>query len=411
MTPSLHRTILVTDAGRGSAIAVIRSLGRAGWRVVAAADDPRAPGLFSRFARERLVYPDPKAEPSAFVEAMLSAARTLGVDLIVPVTDQVIHPLAHARERFRGVCALAVADPEALAIVTDKERTLDLARSLGVPVPETRVVRTLAEARAAAADLRFPLVLKPAVSRVHLPGENRIESCQATYAADLRELERRAPPLLARCKLLLQEYFAGVGIGVELLAFEGRPLLSFQHRRLAEVPVTGGASAWRESEPLDPVLFEHARRFVAALRWTGLMMVEFKVGEGERLMEINGRVWGSLPLAVHCGVDFPAALASVLLDGPHQGNGKPGPAYPAGVRAYDVELLLSWIAQVLLGVKRHPYLPSPSRRAALPALLALLDPRQKPDVPWRGDPRLALARWARIGRTLGRKVRRLVGRG
>ena len=33
---------------------------------------------------------------------------------------------------------------------------------------------------------------------------------------------------------------------------------SFQHRRLHEVPITGGASALRESVPVDPVLLDHA---------------------------------------------------------------------------------------------------------------------------------------------------------
>ncbi|MCI0585487.1 MAG: ATP-grasp domain-containing protein [Planctomycetes bacterium] len=409
MNSAGERAVLVTDAGRGSGLAVIRSLGRAGWRVVAASDDPRALGFLSRHARERLVYPDPGARPAAFVEALLGAARERRIDLIVPVTDEAIHPLAHARDRFRGVSAVAMAEPEALALVTDKERTLELARSLGVPVPETRVVRTAEEARAAASELRFPLVLKPAVSRLYLPEEDRVVRGSVTYAGDPEELEQRLSPLLGRQKVLLQEYVAGVGVGVELLVFEGRPLLAFQHRRLAEIPLTGGASAWRESVPLDPRLYGHARALVGALRWTGLVMVEFKTGASERLMEINGRIWGSLPLATRCGVDFPGALASLLLDGPPPKaatNGAPPCEYPAGVRTYDSELLLTWIAQVLLGTARHPYLPSPPRRAALPALGALLGRRQSSDIPWREDPRPALAQLLRLPRRLARKARR-----
>jgi NAD(P)-dependent dehydrogenase (short-subunit alcohol dehydrogenase family) len=64
VTSAGERAVLVTDAGRGSGLAVIRSLGRAGWRVVAASDDPRALGFLSRHARERLVYPDPSRRSS-----------------------------------------------------------------------------------------------------------------------------------------------------------------------------------------------------------------------------------------------------------------------------------------------------------------------------------------------------------
>ena len=46
-------TILVTDTGRGSAISIIRSLGRKGWRVIAADSDPRSLGFQSRYAHEQ----------------------------------------------------------------------------------------------------------------------------------------------------------------------------------------------------------------------------------------------------------------------------------------------------------------------------------------------------------------------
>src|SRR5207302_298489 len=59
---------------------------------------------------------------------------------------------------------------------------------------------------------------------------------------------------------------------------------------------------------------DYAVKLLEALDWTGLAMVEFKVGaDGVRLMEINGRIWGSLPLAVRSGVDFPAMLAELWL--------------------------------------------------------------------------------------------------
>src|SRR6185436_9703606 len=46
--------VLVTDAGRGSATAVIKALGRRGWHVIAADEDTLAPGCFSRHARARV---------------------------------------------------------------------------------------------------------------------------------------------------------------------------------------------------------------------------------------------------------------------------------------------------------------------------------------------------------------------
>ena len=56
-------TVLVTDGGRGSAIAIVRSLGQRGCRVVVADSDPHCLGFRSRYAVKRLVYPLPETSP------------------------------------------------------------------------------------------------------------------------------------------------------------------------------------------------------------------------------------------------------------------------------------------------------------------------------------------------------------
>ena len=180
--------ILVTDADRTSAVSIIRSLGRRGWRVIAADSNPRSIGFHSRYARDRLVYPDPTTAPKACVDALYRAVVEKGIRLVLPVTDEVIHPLSHARRRFDSVCRLALPSGEALEVVTDKGRSLALAQELEVPVPRTRVIMTSEEAREAARDLEWPVVLKPAVSRLYRPEDRSIEKFSVTYADDLDSL-------------------------------------------------------------------------------------------------------------------------------------------------------------------------------------------------------------------------------
>ncbi|MCZ7539851.1 MAG: ATP-grasp domain-containing protein [Anaerolineae bacterium] len=394
---------LVTDAERGSALAIIRSLGRRGWRVIAASAAPDAPGFRSRYAAARVVYPSPVDDPRGATAALLGAARAHGVDLLIPVTDDVGLPLAAARAQFAGVCRVAMAGDEQIALVTDKQRTLALAEELGVPVPLTRQVRTAAEADAVAGDFGWPVVVKPQVSRLVDEGSG-VDVLEVTYAADRDDLLRVVGQFEGRCPVLLQEYCPGEGHGVELLAYEGKPLAAFQHKRLHEVPVTGGASALRQSVALDPQLYEYARRLIAALKWTGLIMVEFKVGaRGPRLMEINGRIWGSLPLAVFSGMDFPARLADLLLNGPPSLSAAPDTNYRIGVKARNLEKDIVWTLAVLAGRRHHPFLPAPGRWAALAALPGLLDPRTRTDSFAWDDPRPALAELPQIARKLLRK--------
>jgi hypothetical protein len=63
-----------------------------------------------------------------------------------------------------------------------------------------------------------------------------------------------------------------------------------------------------ESISVDPWLKDAAVRLLAPLGWHGVAMLEYKQDcrTGDLfLMEVNGRFWGSLQLAVDAGVDFP----------------------------------------------------------------------------------------------------------
>jgi len=397
-------TILVTDAGRGSAIAIIRSLGSKGYHVIAADSDARSPGFRSRYAAERLLYPSPECAPRELAAMLLETARERGVDLIIPVTDGVILPLAEMRARFEGVCAIAMPDPAALEVVTNKLATIELAERVGVPVPRTALVDTAREALDRGPALGWPIVLKPQKSRLYRE-QAAIEAFTVCYAENPARLAEQMARFEGRCAVLLQEYYRGSGQGVELLMHAGRPLAAFQHRRLREVPVNGGASAFRESVPLDPELYRQSVRLLEALEWTGLAMVEFKVGAaGPWLMEINGRVWGSLPLAVKSGMDFPAHLAELYLYGP-----PPQPPtetrYRVGVQVRNLELDMVWIASVLRGKKRYPFLAMPSRRQGLAALLGLLNPASKFDILSLDDPRPGLAEIVKIFGKFGSKLK------
>jgi hypothetical protein len=124
-------------------------------------------------------------------------------------------------------------------------------------------------------------------------------------------------------------------------------------------------------------------------------------------MEINGRVWGSLPLAVRAGMDFPGRLADLLLDGPPPTTEPVATGYRIGLRARNLRLDISWIGSVVTGRRRYPELPWPPRRAALGAVASLLDPRIADDLFTREDPRPGLAQIAAIGRdALARGTRR-----
>jgi predicted ATP-grasp superfamily ATP-dependent carboligase len=228
-----------------------------------------------------------------------------------------------------------------------------------------------------------------------------VQGLSVTYAGGFASLAERMQRFEGICPVQLQDYQAGEAFGVELLMHRGRPLAAFQHRRLREIPITGGASSFRESVALDETLYEQSVRLLAALDWTGLAMVEFK---GPRLLEINGRIWGSLPLAVKSGMDFPARMADLFLNGPPPEDAPPATEYRLGVRSRNLELDTLWIASVLRKGRRYPYLAVPRRREALRAAARLLSPADGFDVIDGTDPRPGLVDLVRVGGKLRRKL-------
>jgi hypothetical protein len=103
-------------------------------------------------------------------------------------------------------------------------------------------------------------------------------------------------------------------------------------------------------------------------------------------MEINGRVWGSLPLAVHSGMDFPRRLAELYLHGTPADDQLPATNYHIGTLGRNLELDVVWMLAVLRGKRRHSCLPMPSRRAGLKAVLSLLNPAIRFDIQSWHDP-------------------------
>src|SRR5690606_7674135 len=91
----------------------------------------------------------------------------------------------------------------------------------------------------------------------------------------------------------------------------------FQHIRVHE-PLTGGGSSYRKSTSIHPELFDASQKLIQALKYTGVAMVEFKWDVASNtwvFIELNARFWGSLPLAVAAGADFPYFLYEMIVNG------------------------------------------------------------------------------------------------
>jgi predicted ATP-grasp superfamily ATP-dependent carboligase len=325
----------VTDGDQRAALAITRSLGRHGVDVIVGEDRPVSLASSSRYCTEHVTYPSAYKEPEAFEDFLHRIVERKRPDIVIPVTDVTTHPVALHKEALSRHTIVAAPPFDAFELVTNKRRLLERAVECGIPIPRTLFVDGARGLRAVVNDVRYPAVVKAERSRLRT-GSGWVGTA-AHYVYSEQELWRlyRQTDYLARWPSLIQERIHGDGLGVFVLCDRGQLVTAFGHRRLRERPPSGGASVLCESVAIDPTLLAQAARLLGPLGWHGVAMLEYKqdVRTGRAaLIEVNGRFWGSLQLAVDAGVDFPYLSYQLALGRPVQA--------PA---AYSVGIATRWL--------------------------------------------------------------------
>lgn len=334
---------IVLDGNENQAVAATRSLARAGYEVVVGASEAWSKAGWSRGCARAFKYPSPRNDAVGFVARIVEEVARAGQPAVVlPMTEGTTLPLSAHRGIVESAGGrMALPSHEAVLTAFDKQQTTMLAARLGVTVPHTRRISTVEEAHEVAAEVPLPAVLKPHSSE-ELVADGSVRSTGGPlYANSRADVITAASKLLRRSRaVLIQEFIEGSGAGYFGVLSHGRLRGDFAHRRLRDLRPTGSGSVLRESTTPDPRMRDAAMRILGALAWHGVAMVEFRVrSDGTPVfIEVNGRFWNSLALAVYAGVDFPVAMARLAI----AGDLAPLPAGRAGVRC-------RW----LLGDARH----------------------------------------------------------
>lgn len=333
--------VLVLDGNENQAVASVRSLAHAGHTVWVGSDAAWSKAAWSRHARRSVRYAAPQDGVGAFVDDVCAAVRRLPGALVLPMTERSTLPVSAHRARLAEAGARLVLPPhETILRAFDKGETTRLASELGIATPRTAVLATRSDVLAFAETATLPAVLKPRASESTSGNVIRTGGAPA-YARVRQELVTEAERMIDRVgSVLAQEYVEGGGVGYFALMRTGELRCEFAHRRIRDVRPTGSGSSVRESIPPDPRVRDAGLAILRALEWHGVAMVEFRQrSDGTPVfLEVNGRFWNSLALAVYAGADFPRLLAEMA----EHGDVEPSLGYQVGVRC-------RW----LLGDARH----------------------------------------------------------
>jgi carbamoyl-phosphate synthase large subunit len=283
--------ILITGAGGAAAVSVWKSLD-ARHELHMADMDPLAAGLYLVPAERRLIIP--RGDDPKLVDILFDACKARGIQALLPTVDAELAPVAAERQRFESAgIALPISPVECLRICRDKQLLMEKVKGR-VPIPGNE---PLTEAVADAVK-SFPMLVKPrrgAGSR----GVAKINSRE-----DLDAVPKDG-------SYLLQEFLPGEEYSVDVYVRRDGKVIAAVPRDRMKID-SGIAVASRTIDLPDIIKSAVATAETIGIR--GTANVQFKrAADGVfKLLEVNPRFPGTLPLTGAAGVDMPKLMADEL---------------------------------------------------------------------------------------------------
>jgi predicted ATP-grasp superfamily ATP-dependent carboligase len=247
------------------------------------------------------------------VAYLLDLGRRHGLDgwSLFPTDDETAALVARNRETLAARFDVTVPGWDVLRWAYDKRLSYQLAASVGVDHPRTFQPRDRDDALRF--DGAFPAILKPALR----PELNRFTIAKAWRVRDRADLAAQydeASALIDPSLVMIQEIIPGGGeaqLSFAALCAGGEVVASLVARRKRQWPADFGRSSSYVETVDAPDVEACARLLLAALRFDGVVEVEFKRDNRDgrlKLLDINPRFWGWHTLGRRAGVDFPMLL-------------------------------------------------------------------------------------------------------
>jgi hypothetical protein len=279
------RWALVTDAGGAqarSAVAAVRALAAAGYVPAVATSGSYSLAAASRYCRRRVTVPP--AGASGFADALREEFDAGPYVALLPSSDAALLAMGSDIEPW-----------------VDKEVMAERARSADLPTPPSIVFESPEELQGCADQLDYPVVVKPKARRDSSPRPAFL----APSRAHLDPRDGWGGPVLVQ-PYLEDEVHAVCGV-----VWEGRMVAAVHQRYLRTWPADCGTSSAAVTTAPDPGVEERLLKLLEG--YHGIFQAQFA---GPYLLDLNPRVYGSLPLAVRAGANLVAVYCDLVRDKP-----------------------------------------------------------------------------------------------
>jgi predicted ATP-grasp superfamily ATP-dependent carboligase len=384
--------------GAANALSVVRSLGRAGvpvWVLAA----PDCPARHSRYART-VPFDDADKPEESWADFLLSPqSESLRGAVLLPCCDPALDLVARHHDELAAKFRLDEVNPQARVAMLDKVRIYQTAAAAGVATPRFWILRPGQDLHELRAELPYPLIVKPShthVFRQHFGTKFVI----APDFDGLQEAYRLVRGL--GIATMLVEFVPGLDDRLcsyySYLDGSGAPLFHFTKRVVRRYPAVTGNGCYHMTD-WDPEVAAAGLAFLRAARVRGLGNVEFKRDPRDgrlKLIECNARLTEANCLVAAAGLDLALFVYNRL-------TGRP----PVPVAHYRRGLRLWYPVEDYHAFRQ---LRREGKLSWGQWLRSIAHPQTLPFFRW-SDPWPSVAReFRRLKDTLGRRLRRLLGR-
>uniref|UniRef100_A0A7C5URB1 ATP-grasp domain-containing protein n=1 Tax=candidate division CPR3 bacterium TaxID=2268181 RepID=A0A7C5URB1_UNCC3 len=305
-----NKKILVLDTGDAPyPLVVARSLGSAGYDVhLGFSCDSYIFDAFSKYCRGIVFYPNPSYAREDFLSFFEKLAGKY--DFIIPAMEKTQLPISMIKDMLEEKGTLVPIPPyDVLKNAVNKVKMLEICSQNGINIPKTLILTDVPTIDDVVEKVGIPFIMKTSTEINIPPGPQhryfvfKKKPTQELFLVAFKKLQKYGP-------VILQEWVEGTGIGASFIFSKYHKVVAyFGHRRILERFPDGGPSVIAESY-LYPDALKNGAKLLKALKWQGVAMTEFRLKHDGKLyfMELNPRFWGTLPLAIASGVDFPRLL-------------------------------------------------------------------------------------------------------
>lgn len=240
----------------------------------------------------------PRIASPDYITNLLKIVRREKIDLLVPLIDSDLVKLSESRERFARLgCGVLVSSPVVVATCRDKLQMFRFLTRHGIDTPETWSAAGFSVGRST----RFPMFLKPCFG----------SASKGSFILRDRQALKALVPLVPEA--IVQEYVSGVEYTLDVYTgYDGRPRCVVPRQR---VEVRGGEVTKSRTCKNAEIMAVGLRVAEALTDCVGLITIQLILTPAGRIrvIEVNPRFGGGVPLAIRAGADFPKWLLAEWL--------------------------------------------------------------------------------------------------